>query len=81
MQATKPPTGPPGQHENLRVIGPIASFAIVAGSMLGVGIFLFPGKIAYVGRKPVLNVHVNIFKTVCIFKSTRFNLLPDLFET
>ncbi len=47
MQATKPPTGPPGQHENLRVIGPIASFAIVAGSMLGVGIFLFPGKIAY----------------------------------
>src|SRR5690606_8543958 len=32
--------GPP------RVIGPLAAWAIVAGSMLGVGIFLMPGKIA-----------------------------------
>lgn len=35
------------EAETPRVIGPIAGFAIVAGSMLGVGIFLFPGKIAY----------------------------------
>jgi len=30
-----------------RVIGPVAGFAVVAGSMLGVGIFLFPGKVAF----------------------------------
>ncbi|MFT7581169.1 MAG: APA family basic amino acid/polyamine antiporter, partial [Myxococcota bacterium] len=33
-------------HSPPRVIGPWAAYAIVAGSMLGVGIFLFPGKIA-----------------------------------
>ncbi len=36
-----------GKVETLRVIGPLAGFAVVAGSMLGVGIFLFPGKIAF----------------------------------
>ncbi|MDG5799119.1 amino acid permease [Marinilabiliaceae bacterium ANBcel2] len=29
-----------------RVIGPLAAFTIVSGSMLGVGIFLFPGAVA-----------------------------------
>jgi len=33
--------------ETPRVIGPTAAFAVVAGSMLGVGIFLFPGKVAF----------------------------------
>jgi APA family basic amino acid/polyamine antiporter len=33
-------SGPP------RVIGAVSAFAIVAGSMLGVGIFLFPGQMA-----------------------------------
>ncbi|MCA9516550.1 MAG: amino acid permease [Myxococcales bacterium] len=32
--------------ETPRVIGGLAAFAVVAGSMLGVGIFLFPGKVA-----------------------------------
>lgn len=35
------------ETETPRVIGPVAGFAIVAGSMLGVGIFLFPGKVAF----------------------------------
>ncbi len=46
------PSGPqPGHADDLhadppRVIGPVGAFAVVAGSMLGVGIFLFAPKIA-----------------------------------
>lgn len=46
-----PSTGSPftsAQHDDTpRVIGPVAALAIVAGSMLGVGIFLFPGHMAF----------------------------------
>lgn len=38
---------PVGEPETPRVIGPVAALTIVAGSMLGVGIFLFPGHIAF----------------------------------
>lgn len=41
-----PPPTAPLADEPPRVIGPVAGFAIVAGSMLGVGIFLFPGQVA-----------------------------------
>ncbi len=42
-----PPTPAVSESEPPRVIGGLAGFAVVAGSMLGVGIFLFPSKVAF----------------------------------
>ncbi len=37
----------PAAVDTPKVIGPLGGFAVVAGSMLGVGIFLFPAKVAF----------------------------------
>lgn len=45
----------PGQEEAPRVIGPLSAFSIVAGSMIGVGIFIFSDEIARgVGSLPMI---------------------------
>ena len=44
----------PGASETQRVIGPLAGFAIVAGSMLGIGIFLSPPIVARHVGDPLL---------------------------
>lgn len=41
-----PSRGTQDEVETPRVIGPFGAFAVVAGAMLGVGIFLFPSKVA-----------------------------------
>lgn len=45
-QSQTAPAAPASHEEVPRVIGPLAAFSIVAGSMIGVGIFIFSDEIA-----------------------------------